>query len=126
MDISTMWDTIVYEYGIATEEELSLVTAIDGYNEDTLNNVIYVRTGYHDIYQLLEEESEVRTMLKVIYRDRVFIDTYKCIEFKKELKAWSYWQSGDLYYFKIDRFNYKVLGVEDTISIEELQISFEL
>ena len=56
MDISTMWDVIVYEYGIATEEELSLVTAIDGYNEDTLNNVIYVRTGYNDIEQLLEEE----------------------------------------------------------------------
>ena len=41
MDISTIWDIIVHEYGIATEEELSLVTAIDGYNEDTLNNVIY-------------------------------------------------------------------------------------
>ena len=56
MDISTMWDIIVHEYGIATEEELSLVTAIDGYNEDTLNNVIWVRTGYNDIEQLLDEE----------------------------------------------------------------------
>ena len=56
MDISTMWDIIVHEYGIATEEELSFVTAIDGYNEDTLKNVIYVRTGYNDIYQLIEEE----------------------------------------------------------------------
>ena len=59
-------------------------------------------------------------MLKVIYRERVFIDAYKCIEFKRELKAWSYWRSGSLYYFKVDRFNYKVLGVEDTINIEEL------
>ena len=64
MDISTMWDIIVHEYGIATEEELSLVTAIDGYNEDTLNNVIYVRTGYNDIYQLLEEEQEVQGNVK--------------------------------------------------------------
>ena len=47
-------------------------------------------------------------MLRVTYRERVFIDTYKCIEFKRELKAWSYWRSGDLYYFKVDRFNYKV------------------
>ena len=54
MDISTIWDTII-EYGIATEEELSLVTAIDGYNEDTLNNVIYVRTGCRSIEQLLDE-----------------------------------------------------------------------
>ena len=59
-------------------------------------------------------------MLEVIYRDRGFIDTYKCIEVKRGLKAWSYWRSGDLYYFKVDRFNYKVLGVEDTISIEEV------
>ena len=55
MNISTIWDTII-EYGIATEEELSLVTAINGYNEDTLNDVIYVRTGYRNIEQLLEEE----------------------------------------------------------------------
>ena len=59
-------------------------------------------------------------MLKVIYRERVFIDKYKCLEFKKELKAWSYWQSGSLYYFKVDRFIHKVLAIEDTISIEEL------
>ena len=64
MNISTMWDIIVHEYGIATEEELSLVTAIDGYNEDTLNNVIYVRTGYNDIYQLIEEEQEVQGNVK--------------------------------------------------------------
>lgn len=56
MDISTMWDIIVEEYSIATWEELELVTAINGYNEDTLNDVIYVRTGYRNIEQLLEEE----------------------------------------------------------------------
>ena len=55
MDISTIWDAII-EYGIATDEELLLVTAIDGYNEDTLNDVIYVRTGYRNIEQLLDEE----------------------------------------------------------------------
>ena len=60
-------------------------------------------------------------MLKVTYRERVFIDKYKCLDYKKELKAWSYWQSGGLYYFKVDRFNYKVLGVEDTINIEEVR-----
>ena len=59
-------------------------------------------------------------MLKVTYRERVFIDKHKCIEFKKELRALSYWRSGGLYYFKVDRFNYKVLSVEDTINIKEL------
>ena len=59
-------------------------------------------------------------MVKVIYRERVFIDRFRCIDYKKEFKAWNYWKSGGLYYFKVDRFNYKVIGVEDTISIEEL------
>ena len=56
MTISEMWDTIVEEYGIATWEELELVTAINGYNEDALNDVIFVRTGYRNIEQLLGEE----------------------------------------------------------------------
>ena len=80
MDISTMWDTIVYEYGIATEEELSLVTAIDGYNEDTLNNVIYVRTGYNDIYQLIEEEQESKQWREVLHyqlASQLFISHFK-------------------------------------------------
>ena len=59
-------------------------------------------------------------MLKVTYRERIFIDKYKCIDYKKELKALSYWQYGNLYYFKVDRFNHKVLAIEDTINIEEL------
>ena len=62
-------------------------------------------------------------MLKVIYRERVFIDTYKCIDNLKELYAHSYFTGGissDLYYFKVDRFNYKTLGKGDIISIEEV------
>ena len=50
MNTSTIWDAII-EHGIATEEELKLVTAINGYNSDTLNDVIYVRTGYRNIEQ---------------------------------------------------------------------------
>lgn len=53
-NINEIWETIV-EYGIATEEELRLVTSINGYNEEALNNVLYVRTGYRDIEQFMEE-----------------------------------------------------------------------
>ena len=49
-----LWDAII-EYGIATEEELELVTAINGFHDDALNDVIYVRTGYRNIEQLLED-----------------------------------------------------------------------
>lgn len=49
-----IWDAII-EHDIATEEELELVTAINGYHDDALNDVIYVRTGYRSIEQLLED-----------------------------------------------------------------------
>lgn len=40
---------------IATEDEISLVTAICGYNEETLNDIINVRTGC-DMDQLEDDE----------------------------------------------------------------------
>lgn len=52
--VKIIWDAIC-EYGIATKEELELVTSINGYNENTLNDVVYVRTGYRNIEQLLED-----------------------------------------------------------------------
>lgn len=41
---------------IATEEEIKLVTSINGYNETTLNDILYVRTGYRSIEQYKECE----------------------------------------------------------------------
>ena len=49
------WDYLV-EQGIATEEELQLITDINGYNIEALNSVIYARTGYHDLEQLKDYE----------------------------------------------------------------------
>ena len=51
--IGEIWDAIIM-YGIATEEELQLVTCINGYNKEALNDVVYVRTGYRSIEQFLE------------------------------------------------------------------------
>lgn len=62
-------------------------------------------------------------MLKVIYRERNFIDKYKCIDNLRELFACSYFTggiSGNLYYFKLNEFNYKTLGKDEIISIEEV------
>lgn len=39
-----LWDFIVENY-IATEEEVSLVTGINGMNESTMLDIIFVRTG---------------------------------------------------------------------------------
>jgi hypothetical protein len=51
-----VWHLIVDIYHIATDEELELITNINGLNIEALNNVIYVRTGYHDISQFIESE----------------------------------------------------------------------
>ena len=62
-------------------------------------------------------------MFKVTYRERHFIDKYKCIEYTRELLANSYFVggiSGELYYFRLNEFNYKTLGLEEIINIEEV------
>jgi hypothetical protein len=59
MKIETLWDNLV-DYSIATGEELQLVTKINGYSENSLNDVLYVRTGYRswEQYQGENEEDE--------------------------------------------------------------------
>jgi hypothetical protein len=54
MKISEFWQYLI-DTGIATEEELQLITGINGYSENTLNDVLYYRTGYENINQLTEE-----------------------------------------------------------------------
>lgn len=54
MDKCELWDKII-EDCIATESELQLVTDIAGYSEETLNDVIYSRTGYRDWEQYIGE-----------------------------------------------------------------------
>lgn len=45
------------ELGIATTEELNLArNLVEGSWEEVLNAVLYIRTGYRDFDQLLEEE----------------------------------------------------------------------
>ena len=56
--VDEVWDLLI-EYGVATQEELELVTCINGYNIDTLNDVIYARTGYQNIEQIQDEITEV-------------------------------------------------------------------
>ena len=53
--VAKIWDYIV-EYGIATDDELQLITNINGYNEDSMDAVIYARTGYRSMEQIQECE----------------------------------------------------------------------
>lgn len=53
-DINTLWDYLVNN-SVATQDELELITSINGYSIDTLNDVIYARTGYRNLEQLQDE-----------------------------------------------------------------------
>lgn len=53
-DINTLWDYLV-NHSVATQDELELITSINGYSIDTLNDVIYARTGYRNLEQLQDE-----------------------------------------------------------------------
>ena len=51
---------ITYDYlvdnNIASEETIKAIIGINGYNMQTLNDILYYFTGYNDIGQLEEEE----------------------------------------------------------------------
>jgi hypothetical protein len=46
---------LMVDYGIATDDEIALVTAIDGYRTDILEKILYIRTGYRTWEQFTEE-----------------------------------------------------------------------
>ncbi len=50
-----LYDYLV-EYGHATEEEIRLVTSINGYSLDSLESILYSRTGYRTLEQIEEME----------------------------------------------------------------------
>jgi len=55
MTIEEMWDYLV-NTGTATKEELTLITTINGYNKQSLNDILFVRTGYRDFDQIQEAQ----------------------------------------------------------------------
>lgn len=46
------------DYNYFTFEELQLLTNINGYSVDTLNDAIYSRYGFNDFSQLIGEDNE--------------------------------------------------------------------
>lgn len=55
---SKLWDFLLTRE-IATQAELELATGLTGYNEKTLNDVLYLRTGNRSIEQYLREAGEI-------------------------------------------------------------------
>ena len=54
MDKNEIWEELITR-GIATEEELQLMTDINGYSEETLMDVLFARTGYRNFEQMEDE-----------------------------------------------------------------------
>jgi hypothetical protein len=46
------------DYELVSNETLDIITSINGYNEETLNDILYCVSGYRDIEQYLEYEDE--------------------------------------------------------------------
>lgn len=53
-DLDTLWDLFM-DYTVCSEEALRLITNINGYNLDTLKDVLYAATGLRSLEQFVEE-----------------------------------------------------------------------
>lgn len=53
-ELCEMWDKMTM-FGVATDEEIDLAIRLCGRTIETLKSVLYIRTGYRDINQFLEE-----------------------------------------------------------------------
>lgn len=60
--------------------------------------------------------------MTVTYRELEFTSPFTAIAHEKKFNAISYFrhEGTSLLYFKLDRFNYKTVAVEDIIKIEEV------
>ncbi len=54
MDTDTAYDYLI-EAGIATEDEISLVTTINGENLETYESILFARTVYRNFGQLEDD-----------------------------------------------------------------------
>lgn len=59
-------------------------------------------------------------MIIATYIERRFIDRFTCIDAERTLKALSSFIQGDLTYFRIDHYNYKVIETDFIKSIKEV------
>ena len=58
-DTEELYDYLM-DYEVATEKEISLVCSINGTNLDSLESILYSRTGYRDLEQIrmLDDEED--------------------------------------------------------------------
>lgn len=57
MELNQYYDYLI-EYELVSSDTLDIITSINGYNEKTLDDVLYCVSGYRDIEQYLEYEDK--------------------------------------------------------------------
>lgn len=67
--VSMLWDFIV-DNNIATDNEVILVSDINGFNEETMTDIIYSRTGLRSYEQCKDEG----------YSGTDELDSYYCLD----------------------------------------------
>lgn len=61
-------------------------------------------------------------MLTVTYKDRIYLDKYRCIDRVKTQRVYSKaFTQGGLTYFKRDQFNYFVIETDNIINVVEVK-----
>jgi len=56
-DVEDLFNQLI-DLNLFTAEELELITCINGFTVETLNDCLFARYGYRDINQMLEEWEE--------------------------------------------------------------------
>ena len=54
LDVKMLWDELL-DMELFTNEELQLITNINGFTIETLNDALFSRYGYRDLEQMLDE-----------------------------------------------------------------------
>jgi len=54
-ELNKLWDLLV-NYELASEESLKLVTCLNGYTLETMEDILYALTGYRSYEQFMENE----------------------------------------------------------------------
>ncbi len=54
LELDTIWD-LYLTLNICSEETLQVVTSINGYNLDTMKDILYATTGLRSIEQIINE-----------------------------------------------------------------------
>lgn len=90
--LQVYWDYLV-ESGIATEEELRLVTCINGYDKDSLDSILYARTGYRNLKQYIKTKENTKEQI-LIYLDKAYnLSVQEGIDWEEIMYRWSTNQS---------------------------------